>query len=229
MRTFNFIHLDKDLYSPCGTMQSAGYSYSWLKNNLCGLEKLQAEEQNISPYEIINKKIEDSQPGAKNLLFLPYLLGERSPDWNPDAKGAFIGLNMTHTNSDIYRSVLEGVAFNLRIILDIFNDFTPIDKVIMIGGGAKGKIWLQIISDIWQRKLLVPKYLEEATSMGAAICGGVGIGAFEDFKVIKKFNCIVDEITPRHEYKERYDSLYNVFADAYKALVSVYNSLSKIQ
>jgi xylulokinase len=228
MRTFNFIHLDENLYAPCGTMQSAGYSYSWLKNNLCGLERMQAEELNISPYEIINKKIEKSEPGAKGLLFLPYLLGERSPHWNPDAKGAFVGLNITHTNSDMYRAVLEGVAFNLKTILDIFNSFTPIDKVISIGGGAKGELWLQIISDIWQKELLVPKYLEEATSMGAAICGGVGIGAFESFKVIKKFNNVERVITPRKEYKDKYNELYNIFNEAYKSLVPVYNSLSKL-
>lgn len=228
MKTFNWVHLDQNLYSPCGTMQSAGFSMSWLKDTICGLEIVLAKEQNISPYELINQKIACSIPGANNLLFLPYLLGERSPRWNPNAKAAFIGLNMEHTNSDIYRSVLEGVVFNLKVILDVFDNFDPIDKVTVIGGGARSKVWLQILSDIWQKPVLVPKYLEEATSLGAAVCGGVGIELFSDFKVAKKFNNIVEEIKPRTEYKEIYEKLYKIFNDSYSALMPIYESLSKL-
>lgn len=225
MRTFNWVHLDPELYSPCGTMQTAGYSLNWLKNTLCGLEVREAKEKNMSPYKLIDDKVLASKPGANNLLFLPYLLGERSPRWNPDARGAFIGLKMTNTHEDIYRAVMEGVGFNLKVILDIFNEAVPVNEVIMIGGGAKGRVWLQILSDIWQRTLLLPQYLEEATSMGAAICGGVGIGAFQDFKVIHTFNTIKSEITPRPEHKEVYGKLYNTFNKAYEAMLPIYADL----
>ncbi|MGE5581076.1 MAG: xylulokinase [Bacillota bacterium] len=229
MRTFNWVHLDQNLFSPCGTMQSAGYSYSWLKNTLCGLEINQAKAENVSPYEIINQLIEKSKPGANNVLFLPYLLGERSPRWNPDAKGAFLGLKVTTTKEEIYRSVLEGVTFNLKIILDIFNQFSPIDEVIVIGGGARSKIWMQILADIWQKPVLVPQFLEEATSMGAAICGGVAIGAFNDFKVIKNFNKVVHTVKPRPEYQAMYDQLFAIFNQTYEALVPVYANLAKLE
>ena len=225
MRTFNWVHLDPSLYSPCGTMQTAGYSVNWLKNTLCGLEVMQATEMKINPYRLIDEKIETSPAGANNLLFLPYLLGERSPHWNPDAKGAFIGLKMTHNRADIYRSVLEGVAFNLKMIMEIFEGFTPINEVILIGGGAKGRVWMEILADVWQKTILIPQYLEEATSMGAAICGGVGIGAFPDFKVINKFNNIVTQIQPREQNKDMYDRLYRIFSKAYEALVPVYSML----
>ena len=225
MRIFNFVHLDSTLYSPYASMQTAGYSVNWLKNTLCGLEVLQATEKKINPYMLIDEKIETSPAGANNLLFLPYLLGERSPRWNPDAKGAFVGLKMTHNHADIYRSVLEGVAFNLKVIMEIFEGFAPINEVILIGGGAKGRVWMEILSDVWQKTVLIPKYLEEATSMGAAICGGVGIGAFQDFKVINKFNSIVTEIQPRKQYKETYDRMYNIFNKTYEALVPIYRML----
>ena len=225
MRTFNWVHLDERLYSPCGTMQTAGYSLNWLKNTLCGLEVLQAEKENTSPYKLIDKAIEKSEPGAGGLLFLPYLLGERSPRWNPDAKGAFVGLKMTHTKADIYRSVMEGVAFNLRVIIEIMQKILPIQDVILIGGGAKGRIWMQILADIWQKTVQIPEFLEEATSMGAAVCGGVGVGAFEDFSVINRFNRINTVIRPRPENKETYDRLYEVFNRAYEALVPVYGML----
>lgn len=225
MRTFSWVHLDSSLYSPCGTMQTAGYSLNWLKNTLCGLEVMQAKELKVSPYSLIDEKVETSPPGSNNLLFLPYLLGERSPRWNPDAKGAFIGLKMTHSNADIYRAVLEGVAYNLRIIMEIFEKHKPINEVILIGGGAKGRVWMEILSDVWQKTILVPVYLEEATSMGAAVCGGVGIGAFPDFKVISKFNGIAAEIKPREYYKETYDRLYKLFNRTYEALIPIYKLL----
>ncbi len=228
MRTFNWVHLDKDLLSPCGTMQSAGYSYSWLKNNLCGLEVFLSKEKNIDPYELINDKILLSQPGAGNLIFLPYLLGERSPRWNPDAKGAFVGLKIVHTNADIYRSVLEGITYNLKVILDIFDKVVSIKDVIVIGGGARSKVWLQILADIWQKPVQVPEFLEEATSLGAAVCGGVGIGEFTDFKVAKQFNKIVAEVKPRKEYSEIYQKLYQIFNQTYERLVPVYKALSEI-
>lgn len=225
MRTFNWIHLDSKLYTPCGTMQTAGYSVNWLKNTLCGLEVMQAKEMQINPYRLIDEKIETSPAGANNLLFLPYLLGERSPRWNPDAKGAFIGLKMTHTNADIYRSVLEGVAYNLRVILEAFESILPVREVIVIGGGAKGRVWMEILADVWQKKVMIPKYLEEATSMGAAICGGVGIGAFSDFTVINRFNPVIMEIQPQHQYKETYDRLYDIFNKTYEALTPIYRLL----
>lgn len=225
MRTFNWIHLDPTLYTPCGTMQTAGYSVNWLKNTLCGLEIMQAKEMQINPYRLIDEKIETSPSGANNLLFLPYLLGERSPRWNPDAKGAFIGLKMTHTQADIYRSVLEGVAFNLKVILDVLEGFSSIQEIILIGGGAKGRVWMEILADVWQKKILIPQYLEEATSMGAAICGGVGVGAFKDFTVIGKFNPTVTEIQPREQFKETYNRLYEVFNRAYEAMVPIYRML----
>ncbi|KAF0193598.1 MAG: xylulokinase, partial [Bacteroidetes bacterium] len=225
MRTFNWVHLDPELYSPCGTMQTAGYSLKWLKDTLCGLEILQADKEGINPYKLIDEKIERTAPGANNLLFLPYLLGERSPRWNPDAKGAFVGLKMNHSGGDIYRSVLEGVGFNLKVILDIFESFLPVNEVIVIGGGAKGKVWMQIMADIWQKTILVPEYLEEATSMGAAICGGIGIGAYNDFNVVSQFNPVKSEIHPRAEYRAVYERLYTVFNKAYEALAPIYSML----
>lgn len=229
MRTFNWVHLDQNLFSPCGTMQSAGYSYSWLKNTLCGLEVERAKQENINPYAIIDRLIENSKPGANNLIFLPYLIGERSPRWNPDAKGAFIGLKITTAKADIYRAVLEGVTYNLKVILDIFNNFNPINEVIVIGGGARGRVWPQILADIWQKEVLVPQFLEEATSMGAAICGGVGIGAFKDFSVIRDFNKIVRTVKPRPEYQAIYHRLFAIFNETYEALVPVYANLAELE
>lgn len=152
MRTFNWAHIVPGYVSPCGTMQAAGSSYHWLKTQLCQMETELAKQQGVSPYELINRLLEQSPPGAKGLIYLPYLLGERSPRWNPDAKGAFIGLKMEHINADVYRAVLEGITLNLTLILNVFKQFADIREMIVIGGGAQGEVWRQIMADAYSPK-----------------------------------------------------------------------------
>lgn len=228
MRTFNWVHLDENLYTPCGTMQAAGYSYAWFRDTLCGEEAFAGKIAGISPYKLIDKLVEKSPAGANGLLFLPYLLGERSPLWDHMARGAFVGLGISTEKGDIARAVLEGVGFNLKIILDILSKNGTIKEMIMIGGGTKGDTWLQILADIWQKPLNVPQYLEEATSMGAAICGGVGIGVYPDFLVAEKLNKTVKTIEPRKENAGIYDRMYGIFCETYKRLKPVYQSLSEL-
>jgi xylulokinase len=119
MRTFTFAHLAPGLFMPCGAMQAAGGSYQWLRDVICLPEKQAAAGLGISPYELMNLQAEASPPGARGLLFLPYLLGERSPRWNPDARGAYIGLTVQHNRAEIVRATLEGISFNLRAIWSV--------------------------------------------------------------------------------------------------------------
>ena len=227
MRTFNWVHLDETLYTPCGTMQSAGYALQWAKNTLCQPEILGAQRQKVSPYELIDRLVEGSPPGAGGLLFLPYLMGERSPRWNPDARACFLGLTVNSGRSDMLRAVLEGVGYNLKVILDIFDGFSPIEEITVIGGGAKGAVWLQILADIWQKKLIVPRHLDEATSLGAALCGGVGIGVFPDFGVVEQFLQMQRQVKPQKELAPRYSHMYHAFNEAYHSLSSVFRTLSE--
>lgn len=227
MRTFNWVHLDPKLYTPCGTMQAAGYSYSWYKNTLCGEEREAAKSLGLSAYEVINRQAAESRPGAGGLLYLPYLLGERSPRWNAEARGSLIGLSVTTSKGDISRAILEGVGYNLKVILDILQKKQEIAELILIGGGAKGRLWLQILADIWQKRILVPAYLEEATSMGAAVCAGVGIGMYPDFSVMEKFNRIESVIEPNAENAGLYDEMYGIFNASYEALCDVYGRLGE--
>jgi xylulokinase len=229
-RTFTWVHLDPNLYTPCGTMQAAGYSYNWYKNTLCLDETARAKEGGENPYKLIDGGALQSPPGAGGLLYLPYLLGERSPRWNHDARGAFVGLSVTTGKGDISRSVLEGVGFNLKIILDILEKGAAagnIGEIVMIGGGAKGDVWLQILADIWQKPLAIPEYAEEATSLGAAVCGGVGIGAFKDFSVIRDFNGPVKKISPNPALASLYGELFGIFNESYDSLTGVYRRLAE--
>ncbi|HAK45697.1 MAG TPA: xylulokinase [Spirochaeta sp.] len=210
MKTFTWAHPVPGFYQPCGTMQTAGASYAWLRDQLAG----------GGAYEDINKIMAEAPAGSNGLMFLPYMLGERSPRWNPDAKGAFIGLGLETKQSDIYRSVLEGVSMNLDIILKVMQAGIKIDDILLIGGGAKGALWRQILADIFGIPVKVPQYLEEATSMGAAIIGGVGCGLFSDFGAAERFVRVTGTTKPIAANSAVYDRIKPIFDKSYTSLES---------
>jgi len=140
-----------------------------------------------------------------------------------------LGLKITTTKEEVFRSVLEGVAFNLKIILDVFDNLMPLDEVIVIGGGARSRVWLQILADIWQKSVFGATLLRRSHFNGSRHLWRVGIGAFGDFKVAKKFNEVVEEIKPRQEYREVYERLFTIFDQTYEALLPVYANLAKLE
>jgi xylulokinase len=228
MRTMNWAHAVPGYLQPSGTMQTAGSSYNWLKNEICRIETEAAEKLGLSPYEMINQEIEKSPPGANGVIFLPYLLGERTPRWNPDAKGAFIGLNLSHTREDILRAVLEGITYNLEIILSILRNHTAVEQMIVVGGGARGAVWRQMMADIYNLKIMKPNFLEEATSMGAAIIGGVGAGLFDNFDAVDRFIKIESIQEPDQANRKQYEKMMPIFDSCYSALLDVYDNLAKL-
>lgn len=229
MRTCNWVHLDPSLCTPSGTMQAAGFSYSWFRDALCEQEAAEAKARGVSPYAPLNERAAASSPGAGALLYLPYLLGERSPHWNLDARGAFVGLSVTTTKGDMARAVMEGVGMNLKIILGILTAESPVQAVRLIGGGAKGELWCQILADIWQKPLLLPAHSLEATSIGAAVCAGVGVGAFRDFSVMRDMNRVERVITPNPANAALYERLQKAFDQAYQGLLGAYGALAALR
>lgn len=230
LRTFNWIHLDPALYTPCGTMQAAGLSYSWYQDTFCGEEKKIAKATGENLYDLLDCQVGSSRAGAGGVIYLPYLLGERSPRWNHAARGAFIGMDVRTKKADLARAVLEGVGFNLKVILDILEGAKQGGKepLTLIGGGAKGKCWARILADIWERPLQIPADPEGATSLGAAVCGGVGIGMFADYSVVKGFQKAAKQIEPDLNHREAYRAYYQIFNRAYEALEPVYEGLAGI-
>lgn len=212
MRTVCWAHAVPGCYSPNATMQYAGGSYSWFKKTFC--EELS--------YQDMDKEIASSPAGSNGVIFLPYLLGERAPRWNPKAKGAFVGMDANTSRADMIRSVLEGVTMNLNVCLDIIKKQCDIPDMLAIGGGAKGAQWRQIMADIYQIPVQVPVYLEEANSMGAAVIGGVGSGIYKDFDAIDRFLDISSVVMPRVENSQVYASVKELFNSCYDNLVPVY-------
>ncbi len=227
-RTFNWAHIVPGMIGPCGTMQAAGASFSWLKNEVCTLETERGLQNGISPYELINEQIKGSRPGANGLLFLPYLMGERSPRWNANARGAFVGLKMEHRRADMLRSVVEGIGLNLNIILQIMKQHIPIEEMTVIGGLAKGSIQRQILADIYGMRILRLNYLEEATSIGAAITAGVGIGVHKSFEEVSRYIAVDAVEEPTAANTAVYQKMQPIFDKAYFDLVDVFEELCQL-
>jgi xylulokinase len=229
LRTFTWAHMVPNMYHPTGTMQAAGGSYQWLRDVFCEQEKETALRLKVSPYELMNLEADSSPAGANNLLYLPYLLGERAPRWNPKARGAYFGLTMSHNRADIIRATLEGITLNLKVILNAFEEQgAQVDEMRVIGGGARGRVWRQIMADIYNKPIVRPALLEEATSMGAALAGGVGIGLFPDFSIAEQLTPIVDRVLPNPAVQEKYEKLYTLFNRCYEAFVPLYDELAEI-
>jgi xylulokinase len=222
MRTFTFAHLDPELYFPTGTMQCAGGSFDWLERLLRGQDEHQL-------YDEMNNAAAGIPPGANGLLFLPYLIGERSPHWNPLARGVFAGLAMSHSRAELARAVLEGVALNLKMILDAFlEQGAAIQAMRLIGGGARSAVWRQILADVYALPILRPALPTEATSLGAAIAGGVGVGLFPDFRVAHDLVQVEQGEQPNEAHSQRYGALYDLFQRTYTRLVPVFEELAKL-
>lgn len=227
-RTMNWAHVVPGMLHPSGTMQTAGASYNWMVQQLCQHEKAEAALSKGSVYDLIDEQILQSPLGANKLLFLPYMMGERSPRWNVNAKGAFIGLTVGHTHADMLRAVMEGITLNLGLIVNIFRQHVPVENMTVIGGCAQNPVWQQMMADIYQTDIHIPNYLEEATSMGAAILAGIGAGLFKDFSVTDRFIHIDKTISPIAANVEKYKQLSEVFDRTYYHLKEVYTDLSDL-
>jgi xylulokinase len=206
-RVFNWAHLNPRLYSPCGTMQAAGVSTQWFADNL-------TDGASVSR---VNEMAAKSPPGANGLLYLPYLLGERSPRWDIDARGAFVGMSATSTRDDMARALLEGVGMNLRIIIDCLG-ISKDAMITMIGGGAESDLWMGVFSDIWKRGVMLPEHLSEATSLGAALAGGIAVGIYGGFDDIARMNPPRRLFFPHMERSVLYDKIIPAFNSAYEGL-----------
>lgn len=222
MRTVTWAHMISGLYAPNGTMQFAGGAYKWMKEHICLIESCCAADRDSSPYDYMNRQAEQSKVGANGMIFLPYFLGERAPRWDVNAKGAFIGITPDNTRADMLRSVLEGVSCNLALILDILRKQTDIKELVVLGGGAKGRVFRTILANVLNVRLRVPELLDEAGAMGAAVNAGVGVGIYKDYSAIERFLEIQEIEEPSPETIEQYQKIKEKFDACYYALKYFY-------
>lgn len=221
-RTITMAHLDPRLYFALGNMQSAGGAYDWLADLL-------TEAGAVKDFRALDALAASAPAGAGGLLFLPHLLGERAPYWNPAARGAFVGLAMPHGRAEAARATLEGVAFHLRLILDALRGQGAVVRAMrLIGGGAKSALWRQIMADALGLPILLPALTAEATSLGAAIAGGIGVGLYSDYGIAGRLVPVHVAEQPDPATAARYDKLTDIYAETYRALEPIFAKLAQL-
>jgi xylulokinase len=227
-RTFTWAHVVPGMYSPCGTMQAAGASYAWARDVLGGAEVERSAREGGSVYERLNALAAGAPAGSRGLVYLPYLLGERSPRWNPNARGAFVGLTVRHGRAELVRAVLEGVTMNLRVILEaLTRQGIAVGSVRVIGGGAAGRFWNQMMADMYGLPIERLTHLEEATSMGAAVVGGVAVGLYDDVSIVDRMNPVAEVVEPDEATRRAYQPSFAIFEETYAALVPAFERLAE--
>jgi xylulokinase len=199
-------------------MQAGGASLEWVVDTLAPGEE--------GRYPRLLADAADVKASEDGLYFLPHLLGERSPYWNPAARAVFAGLSRHHGPAHLTRAVLEGVAFNLYTGLLAFRENgTAIDAVDAIGGAANSALLLQVFADVWGVPVTRRNLVDEATAVGAAVVGGVGVGIFDDFSVAGRFSTQLAAHAPEPARHERYAREYALFMDAYRRLEPWFDQL----
>ena len=240
-RIFNFFDLDGKHMVVCGTVQSAAASYNWAMDMLGQTSQNYNSTNNSQnnynsqvgrdPQEFYNnmEALARSAPiGSNGLFFLPYLMGERTPLWDPNTRGAFVGFTLYHTRNDMVRSVYEGVAYALKSVLDVFRENQAnIRDMILIGGGAKSRLWNEMLCSVLNISVKVYNSPGVATSLGAAIAAGVGAGIFKDYESAIK-PLFSRQNSPEELENKEYERHFNIYKSIYPGLKHVYNEIAKL-
>ena len=206
----SFAHAD-GTYHLMGCMLSAASCNKWWMDEIIGTGDYGKEQQNIEKL------------GENHVYFLPYLMGERSPHNNPNARGTFVGMTMDTTRQDMTQAVLEGVAFALRDSLEVAKSLgIRIERTKICGGGAKSPLWRRIIANVLNLKVDIPES-EEGPAMGGAMLAAVACGEYASVEEIaKKLVKTVGTVEPEPEIAAKYEERYAQFKAIYPALKPVF-------
>ena len=185
VKPYVFTHVIPGMFTSAVAIFSGGSSLKWVKDQLCVNLPFQARITDRDPYELMMETAGQSPVGAKNLLFNPSLGGGSSLEPSPNIRGAFLGLDLEHTQPDVIRAVLEGIALNLRLALDELRRLEDIaDEMVVVGGASRSDLWRQIFADAFEIDILKTNIGQEAGSLGAAAVAAVGSGLWDDFSPI---------------------------------------------
>ncbi len=212
-----------------GVTQGAGLSLKWMKDNFCQDYVARAREEEEDVYELINQAVEKIPAGSSRLLYLPYLMGERTPHLDPDSRGVFFGLSAIHTKAHVLRAVMEGVAYSLCDCNDILREMgIKVYQMMACGGGGKSPVWRQMLADLYRCQVQTAKQ-SEGPALGAAILGGVGCGIYES--VEKACEALIQPGTscgPVDEEAQVYDRYHQLYKKLYVSLKEHYKELAAL-
>lgn len=204
-----------------GTVGGGGVM-RWFEKEFAGYEREIADRVGKSSLDQLNEIAQETPPGSDGVVFLPYMAGERSPIWDPNAKGVYYGLDFNKTKGHMVRAAMEGVAFSLKHNLDIAEDTgAKVEELRAMGGSANSLLWTQIKSDITGKPIVVPSS-DTATTLGAVILAGVGVGVYKDFEeAVHRTVKLTRRHEPDMEKHRLYQKNYETYLELYKSLKSL--------
>jgi len=218
MRMQNFCDLDGRKCNVCGTVQSAGIAVDWALSLISGDRAAMDEAVSSVP------------PGSDGILFAPYLMGERTPHWDANARGCFVGLSLYHGRAALIRAVYEGVAFALRDVFGIYRELgmSPCGLT-LLGGGARSPVWRGIVAEVLGRPVLPHASPTNATCLGAAMAAGTGAGVWRSLDEAALIAKTMPEETPDPGRAAVYDRLYPIYSCLYERMKPIFDELALIR
>ncbi|MEC3883382.1 gluconokinase [Halobacillus sp. HZG1] len=222
--------LTEDQWVIGGPVNNGGMILRWIRDEFAAAEIETAKRLGIDPYEVLTKIADGVRPGAEGLIFHPYLAGERAPLWNPDVRGSFFGLTMSHKKEHMIRAALEGIIYNLYTVYLALVECmdTPVTRIQATGGFARSDVWRQMMADIFESEVAVPESYE-SSCLGACILGLYATGKVESFEVASEMIGSTHQHTPVEEASHEYRQLLPIFIDLSRRLSSDYTRIAEYQ
>jgi xylulokinase len=218
----SYEHVVKELFYLNSATNFAAASFRWFKESF--LKELEEKVAPKSVYSIIDEEIEKVPAGSEQLIFQPYLNGERSPHWDPYLRGNFFGITTRHNRNHFARSILEGVAYSIKdasLEFKIQNE-RPLK---IIGGGAKGKVWVRIVADVLNTELEIPKVSD--ASFGVCLITATAIGWFSNLKeAVNHSQTVVDHVIPDNNNVSVYKEMFEIYQELHKQTKHLSKKLS---
>lgn len=212
-----------------GVTQGAGLSLKWFRDNFCMTEKETAKLMGVDEYYLMDKQAEEVPVGANRLLYLPYLMGERTPHLDPDARGVFFGLSAIHTRRDMLRSVMEGVTYSLRDCIEVFREMgVNVSDMMACGGGGSSPLWRSMLADLFNSSVKTAAS-KEGPALGVGILAAVGAGFYSSVAEACAEIVKIDKVqTPNEKNVNEYDKYYQLYREIYPALKDKFSKLASL-
>ncbi len=213
-----------------GPVNNGGMVLRWIRDELASSEVETAKRLGIDPYDVLTRIAERVRPGSDGLLFHPYLAGERAPLWNPNVRGSFFGLTMSHKKEHMIRAALEGVIYNLYTVFLALTECMdgPVTRIQATGGFARSNVWRQMMADIFESEVVVPESYE-SSCLGACILGLYATGKIDSFEIVSEMVGSTFKHTPIEEAAKEYRQLLPIFINLSRLLEDDYTRIANYQ
>lgn len=220
--TLTYSHVIEGMWYTVSATNAAALCQRWMRDTLCQNEIKEAQALGTKAFALMDQLAEQSNPGANGVMFHPYLQGERSPYWDPNLRASFTGVSISSTKGDFIRALFEGVAYSLRDCYGTIEEMgLPVKRIFLIGGGARGKLWSEIICNVFGVPVQIP--VPGDASFGSALLAGTGAGVFSDSRdAVRKCLHVDREILPDPALTEFYREEFKTYRAVHDALAPVY-------